>query len=97
MSESKLKHYFFENGDLILALEGVEWYDTSSPYKYCAVCLWRIGKKIRDGIQIKIISYGNEYEPTSVEDFKKWITNTFNNEYNGGFEKYIDLETQPFT
>ena len=72
-------------------------YDTATPYKYCAVVLWKIGRKINNGINVKIISNGIEFEPASFEEYKEWIVNHFNNEYNGGFEKYIDLDTQPFS
>ena len=97
MADFKIIHTFLENGVKVLALEDAQMYDTASPYKYCVVALWEIGRKINEGIQIKIISNGNEYKPASLDEFKQWIVDRFNNEYIGGFEKYIDSETQPFS
>ena len=95
--EYKAVHFFYEEGEKILELENAMMYDTASPYKYCAVALWRIGRKIKEGVEVKIISNGREFTPSSLEEFKSWIVNHFNNEYNGGFEKYVDSVTQPFS
>gem|GEM_PF-1620795 len=84
--EREIVHEFYHEGACILMLEEAYWYDTASPYKYCANRLFEISERIHKGQRIRVVSRGKEYLLQTADELEHWVKTEFNKPGASGFE-----------
>ncbi|MFN5848053.1 MAG: hypothetical protein ACK43K_06155, partial [Chitinophagales bacterium] len=53
-----------------------------------------INQKIKSGKKLKVISNGEAFLIETEEDFINWIQSKFNDEFNYGFEEYVNKKIE---
>ncbi|MCE2963134.1 MAG: hypothetical protein ACK5UE_09540 [Chitinophagales bacterium] len=94
MKKKDLEHSFYIENKLVLELGNVGNYDTLSPYRYVTDYFFSINQKIKSGKKLKVISNGEAFLIETEEDFINWIQSKFNDEFNYGFEEYVNKKIE---
>lgn len=88
--QDDITHLFWIGDQLYLSLASAEWYDTATPWRYCAARLREIDALLAVmTITVRIESGEETHLVESQAAFHTWVETVFEREYPQGFARML--------
>ena len=81
-------HTIYVEGHVYLVLSDAEWYDTASPWRYCAAKLSQLDALVAT-TPVQIESFGEIHLIDGPDALLLWVERVFERSYSQGFGRVL--------